>query len=637
MKRVEKLIFDQASRSPEAVAVEHNGAQLTYRELVDQALEISQGLRKSGLRAGGTVGMFQHRSLSTIPLLLAIWDAGGIVVPINPKTPLKMLEWVTQDSAPQIIITEAALKPLIIEAASKFNGNPAPAILSGNKRSNGHSTTTIPALGSVESSVIIADFTDLPTYTDNCYIIYTSGSEGRPKGVKGSHESLIHYLNWQAKEFRVSQTDRFSQTAPLSFDFSLKEFLVPLICGARVCIADRTTVIDPKKFLEWIDDRGITVMCCVPTLLRALVQLPNDGPALAAMRSVLISGDMLRWDDVSSWRERFGESMSLFNLYGPTESTVVKLFYPIPKTKNVESVNVPVGKPIPDATALILRENGEPSEPGETGEIVILSEWLARGYLHGEEMSHRPFCRVSYQGKQRRAYRTGDLGRWLSDGNLELIGRKDRQVKIRGYRIELGEIESVISEHTGIRDVAAVVPNHLDADGLGVIVCYFTAGEAEVTEKSVRAFAQERLLPEVLSLIQFSRLDKLPLTVNGKVDRLTLESLFETTAKREVDRSPSLTVQQQITAMWEELLAMDTIDVQANFFELGGDSMTAIRLLRRLREELHAEIKLGDVYEFPNIAQLSDRVEQLRHNSANGAEYDSQGQVRSEAEHVAPG
>jgi amino acid adenylation domain-containing protein len=609
MKRVETLIFDQADRSPDAVAVEHNGASLTYRDLKDQALEISRGLRNSGLRPGGTVGIFQYRSLATVPLLLGIWDAGGVIVPINPKTPLKMLEWVTQDSAPQIIVTEAALKPLIIEAASKLNGNSVPAILGGSNGSNGHhSGTPIPSLEEIN----IDDFIELPTQCDDCYVIYTSGSEGRPKGVKGSHKDLIHYLKWQAKEFSVSETDRFSQTAPLSFDFSFKELFVPLICGARVHIADRATVIDPKKFLAWVQDRGITIMCCVPTLLRSLLRLPNDGLTLESMRAVLISGDMLRWDDVIGWRERFGDSMSLFNLYGPTESTVVKLFYPIPKTKYPDSVNVPVGKPIPGADVLVLGDNGEPSGPGEIGEIVILSKWLARGYLHGEQMSHRPFCRISYQEKQRRAYRTGDLGRWLADGNLELIGRKDRQVKIRGYRIELNEIESILSEHPGIRDVAAVVPaNDVDADNPEGIICYFTAGEPDVTEKKVRVFAQERLLPEVLSLIQFSRLDQLPLTVNGKVDRLKLESLFEATAKREVDRSPSFTVQQRIRTMWEELLALDAIDLQANFFELGGDSMTAIRLLRRLREELHAEVKLGDVYEFPNIAQLSDRVEQL--------------------------
>src|ERR1044072_2510237 len=252
MKRVESLIFSQANRTPDAVAVEHNGARLSYGELKSQALEISHALRTSGLRPGGTVGICQHRSLATIPLLLGIWNAGGIAVPINPKTPLKMLEWVIKDSALQIIITEAALKPLILEAALSLNGNLPPTIITG-AGTNGHSPARIPN-----------DLTEPPDYHDDCYVIYTSGSEGRPKGVKGSHESLIHYLKWQAKEFSVTETDRFSQTAPLSVDFSLKEFLVPLICGARVCIADRTTVIDPKKFLEWVDDSGITVMCCVP-------------------------------------------------------------------------------------------------------------------------------------------------------------------------------------------------------------------------------------------------------------------------------------------------------------------------------------------------------------------------------------
>ncbi len=601
MKRVESLIFSQANRTPDAVAVEHNGARLSYGELKSQALEISHALRNSGLRAGGTVGICQHRSLTTIPLLLGIWNAGGIAVPINPKTPLKMLEWVIKDSAPQIIITEAALKPVILEAALSLNGNLPPLVMTG-AATNGHSPARIPN-----------DFIEPPDYHDDCYVIYTSGSEGRPKGVKGSHQSLIHYLRWQAKEFSVTETDRFSQTAPLSFDFSLKELLVPLICGARVCIAERTTVMDPARFLDWIHDSGITVMCCVPTLLRSLLRLPNDGRALESMRAILISGDMLRWSDVSSWRERFGDAISLFNLYGPTESTVVKLFYPIPKTKCPDSVNVPVGKPIEGADVLIMGENGEPSGPGEIGEIVILSEWLARGYLYGEQMSHRPFCHVSYGGKQRRAYRTGDLGRWLSDGNLELLGRKDRQVKIRGYRIELDEIESVLSEHPGIRDVAAVVPatsNDIDVDGLATINCYFTASDLGVTEKEVRVFAQERLLPQVLSLIRFSRLEKLPLTVNRKIDRLKLESLPEPTEDR-TPHGPSLTVQQRISGMWEELLAVDAIDVQANFFELGGDSMIAIRLLRRLREELHAEIRLVDVYEFPSIAELSDRVEQL--------------------------
>jgi amino acid adenylation domain-containing protein len=606
MQRVEKLIFAQADRTPDAIAVEHNGARLTYRQLKTQAIEISRELKRSGLRPGQTVAIFQHRSLATLPLMLAIWEAGGIVVPINSTTPPKMLECMIHDSSPRIILTDASLKPGLADAVNRTNLVSPPGIVAGDPRSNGHLTLTHDG------------FFNQAIDEDTCYVIYTSGSEGRPKGVVGSHRSLIHYLLWQAKEFSVNEADRFSQAAPLSFDFSLKEFLVPLLCGARVCIADRTTVINARKFAEWVHESKITVMCCVPTLLRSILGLPvsrSDRDIFRSLRAVLISGDMLRWEDVSGWRERFGSDMRLFNLYGPTEVTVIKLFYPIPENRLPESINVPVGRPIEDSDVLLIDEHNQPSAPGESGEIVILSEWLARGYLNGELMVDGPFLNLYYQGKQRRAYRTGDLGRWLSDGNLELVGRKDRQVKIRGYRIELDEIESILSAHAGINDVAVMalnIANSLDSDNLAMIACYFTSEDPLVTEKQIRNFARERLLPQVLSLTRFRRLDKLPLLANGKVDRIKLESLIEPEYAPATQTAPNgLTVRERISAMWEELLAVEGINLEANFFELGGDSMTAIRLLRRLREELHPEVKLDDVYEFPSISQLSNRVEKL--------------------------
>ncbi|HKS08836.1 MAG TPA: non-ribosomal peptide synthetase [Pyrinomonadaceae bacterium] len=604
MQRIEKLIFDQADRTPDSIAVEHNGARLTYRQLKTQALEISQELRKSGLKPGQTVAMFQERSLATLPLMLAIWEAGGIVVPINPTTPAKMLETMIHDASPRIVLTDPALKPGVAEAVSKVSLPSRPGVVAGDPRSNGN------------LRLAYEGFQNPLIDEDSCYVIYTSGSEGRPRGVVGSHQSLIHYLRWQAKEFAVNKADRFSQSAPLSFDFSLKELLVPLICGARVCIADRATVMNARSFVEWAHESKITMMCCVPTLLRSILQLPVsplDADVFRFLRALLISGDMLRWEDVSGWRARFGSEIALFNLYGPTESTVIKLFYRIPDTKTPESINVPVGRPIPDTQILVVDELDEPNEPGEIGEIVILSEWLARGYLN--DQSNSRFCALEYQGLQRRAYRTGDLGRWLSDGNLELIGRKDRQVKIRGYRIELNEIESILSEHAGITDIA-VVTNASDADGLAVIACFFTTEQSDLTEREVRSFAKDRLLPQVLSLTRFYRVDALPLMPNGKVDRLKLASSIEHHEQpaRVVSSDSSLVapnVRERISAMWEELLAVEGINLEANFFELGGDSMTAIRLLRRLREELHPEVKLDDVYQFPSISQLSTRVEEL--------------------------
>lgn len=608
--RVERLILQQAERSPAAVAVEHAGARLTYAELKSQALEISNGLQKIGLNPGDRVAIFQHRSLATVPLLLGIWEAGGVVVPINPNTPTKMLEWIVQSSAPRVIVTDAELKQRVHDAA---NEGEMPGILTHGWHVNGHSRNfVLPPL----AEPLTLRLNDTPEQTDDCYVYFTSGSQGRPKGVRGSHKGLVHYLKWQAKEFAVTETDRFSQIAPLSFDFSLKEFLVPLICGARVCIADRNTLLDPAKFVEWVREMRITVMCCVPTLFRSLLELSDDARAAGAfesLRCMLISGDMLRWDDVMRWRERFGNSIALFNLYGPTESTIIKLFYPIPEQRCGESLNVPVGKPIPGADVMILDDTDERCAIGETGDLVIVSEWLARGYLNGHQNAHGSFQRLAHNGKTVRAYRTGDLGRLLSDGNVELMGRRDRQVKIRGYRIELDEIECVIAEHQHVRDVA-VVTNKAGTNGVDdvtLITCFFTSDDQQITEQQLKQFAQERLLPQVLSLTQFVRLDELPLSVNGKVDRLRLESLAASATFTEQRAPESINVQQRIASLWEELLGVDYVDIDSNFFEVGGDSMTAIRLLRRMREELHPQLKLGDVYEFPSISKLSARVKEL--------------------------
>jgi len=238
---------------------------------------------------------------------------------------------------------------------------------------------------------------------------------------------------------------------------------------------------------------------------------------------------------------------------------------------------------------------------------------LKQGYID-RDATDRSFYQVDQNGESKRAYRTGDLGRWLSSGDLELMGRKDRQVKLRGFRIELDEIESVIAEHHGLRDVAVVTSTSIDDDSTALIGCYFTCHGSDITEKQVREFARDRLLPQVLSLTRFSRLEQLPLTANGKVNRRELAALFESSETRSADAvqsAASTTVRRQILTMWEDLLTLEDVDEDINFFELGGDSMLAIRLLRRLREELHPEINLGDVYDFPTVSQLSARVSQL--------------------------
>lgn len=615
MERIQKIIFEQAERSPDADAVEYDGARLSYAELRRLSLRVSRALVGLGLKPGQAVGLYQERSLSTLPLLLGAWDAGAVVVPINPNVPAKMLEWIIQTSSPRFVLTDAGLAERITETASGLACACTP-VISAELLSEDEVAGAQDAPAALAAAAGAAEGLS----ADACYIIYTSGSQGRPKGVVGSHRSLIHYVRWQAEAFSVEESDRFSQIAPLSFDFSLKELLVPLIRGACVCIADRNrVVVDPEKFVAWVKRSRITVMCCVPTLVRSILQLPDAAipeGAFDSVRQFLISGDMLRWDDVLGWRRRFGNSTALFNLYGPTESTVIKLCYVIPEERHEGSLNVPVGRPISGSEVLVLDEKGEPCAPGQTGEVVILSDWLASGYVGVAQNNDSAFCLIPRDGVEARAYRTGDLGRLLGSGDLELVGRKDRQVKIRGYRIELDEIESVLAEHEGVREVAVLVPEdsrNAEGDAAPVIACYYTSNGTVVTEKELSAFARERLLPQVMSLTRFMRLEELPLLPNGKVDRLKLQSLAvqEEGATTHAESGTERPLRQRITALWEELLSLERIDLEATFFELGGDSMTAIRLLRRLREEVHPEIKLGDVYAYPSVSQLSARVESL--------------------------
>lgn len=612
MDRIEELILRQAERTPAAVAVEHNGARLSYADLRSRARQVSASLRGLGLRPCETVVLCQERSLETAPLIVGIWEAGGVVVPVNPNVPAKVLEWVIRDSRTRIVIADEAAEDRIRGALGEGDSGTQPLVVTGvpdaSSETHGHASE---AGDAAEGRVFDEDV---------CYVIYTSGSEGRPKGVVGSHRSLTHYVRWQAEAFSTDETDRFSQTAHPSFDFSLKELLVPLTRGACVCVADRDKVMDAERFLKWAYKSRITVMCCVPTLVRSILQLPETADAARSLRTVrqlLISGDMLRWEDVAAWRRRFGSSMSLFNLYGPTESTVIKFYYPIPEERAPGSVNVPVGRPIEGAGVLILGEDGRPCPDGQAGEVVILSEWLARGYVNEGQTSNGAFCVLEDAAGRKRAYRTGDLGRILGGGNLELLGRKDRQVKIRGHRIELDGVESVVSERAGVRDAATVVAcDSAGADGeeATLVACFFTADDPALTEKEMSLYARECLPPQVVSLMRFKRLAELPLTTRGKVDRLKLKALAEQDARASrasEARDAAATVRQRIARMWEELLSLEGIDAEANFFQLGGDSIMAIRLLRRLREELHPEIKLGDLYSYPSVSQLSDRVERL--------------------------
>jgi amino acid adenylation domain-containing protein len=589
MPRVEALIFEQARLRPEAPAVADEETTLTYAALADRARAIGAVLRGQGVGDAATVGVWLERNAGAVAAFLGVWDAGGVVVPLSLDAPPSVLEQIVGDAGIRTLVTTADLLDSDRAAVAALQ-RLCPTML------------VIGPDGGVAAPAFPAGPPPVRGgQGDACYIYYTSGSRGRPKGVEGLHRSLVQYLDWQAREFAVTPEDRFSQVAPLTFDFCLKEIFVPLIRGASVHLASAAIVRDPERLLAWIGEHRITTLCCVPSLFRPLTRSAECRPellerALASLRLLLISGDLLRWEDVRNWRGVAGDRPPLVNLYGPTESTVIKLFYRIPPQPPPDARSVPVGRPIDGAEVLICDERGTPCPDGETGEIVIVSDWIARGYRGGGSGSTPAFTTVRHNGALVRAYRSGDLGRRLADGNVEISGRGDRQVKVRGHRVELDGIEAVLAEAAGIDDLAVVTTGAGDARA---ITCFYTGETADPA--ALRAHAAERMLPHAVPA-RFVRLAALPLSTNGKVDRLALAEGRYPAPESERGARALTALETQVLALWRKVLEVEQIGVDDNFFDVGGNSISAITLLNGLRHEIHPEIDLTDVFEHPTVA-----------------------------------
>jgi amino acid adenylation domain-containing protein len=575
-RRLEQLVRRQAERAPDRVAVRAGSQTLTYTDLVGDANRVETLLRERGYKPGDAIGLRLDRSPLAIAAMLGVWQAGMIVVPLSLAAPVEVVRQIVDDADVQALLT---------------GDGPRLALEAVDERPDSAARPAVPS-------------------ADDCYIYYTSGSRGSPKGVVGLHSSLVHYLEWHAQEFGIGPDDRFSQVAPLSFDFSLKEIFVPLIRGASVDLAEPAALIDPARFLAWVEADRLTVVCCVPTLFRALTEQAQRAPrqsklALRSVRAMLISGDLLRWDDVRRWREVLGDSVPLYNLYGPTESTVIKLRYAIPTSHPAHDGGVPVGWPIDGAQVVLADVHDQPVASGELGEVVLLSPWLARGYRR-ESLGERPaFTHWLQGGQQVRAYRTGDVGRILADGSLELVGRLDRQVKVAGQRVELDGLEAALAGCPGVGDLAVVATGQSEALS---ITCYFTVTRRPATIASLRSYAEERLMPAAVPN-RFVPLLRLPLSPNGKVDRAALSRL----ASQPPDWADA-PLGEQLRAIWQDVLVLEHVELADSFFDLGGNSITAIRLLNRLRQGVEPRLSLTDVYGHASVEAmlglLNSRVEE---------------------------
>ncbi|KEO82732.1 non-ribosomal peptide synthetase [Tumebacillus flagellatus] len=597
---VHRLFETQAAEKPDHAAVTYSSQEVSYRELNERANRLAHVLRGHGVGKSEPVAILLERSVEMVVSLLGVLKAGAAFVPLDPNYPPDRLAMILDEVAPRFAITSAALQESIEFPES---ARVLPVSDWDDRRDV-----------SVENPELIQEPEDLN------YMYYTSGSTGRPKGVMGCHKSLAHFIRWEIEEFGITANDRVSQFAALSFDASLRDLFVPLCSGGTVCLPERETVQDREKLVNWIEAERLTVVHCVPSVFRQLLaELEKTEPSARAakfphLRCILMAGEVLDVKHVRQWMEIFGTRIQLVNLYGSTETTMIKLFHRIEKLPP-EGKPIPVGKAMRGAAALILNEMQKLCGIGQVGEIYIRSPYLSLGYYQRPDLNDGVFLQNPLNPNPEqpdRVYRTGDLGRYLSDGSVEYIGRCDNQVKVRGIRVELGEIEAALHGVDGIRE--AVVVTRTEAEGDNTLIAYFTGVESASaqTVESLRA-ALRRKLPDAMIPSQFHELAEMPLLPNGKIDRKSLEALA-LDAKPELGREyaePETETEKLLAAIWSNVLGVEKVGARDSFFALGGHSILAMQVLARVKETTRAPLKLGDLFDHLTIRDLAAYLDEI--------------------------
>ncbi|PBP93536.1 non-ribosomal peptide synthetase, partial [Pseudomonas congelans] len=562
----------QVERTPEAVAVVHGEQRLTYRELNEQANRLAHALRKQGVQPDSRVGICVERSAEMVVGLLAILKAGGGYVPLDPAYPVERIAYMLQDSAPAAVLAQSATEALLADVSV-----PVINLDLGNWQDESVQNPQVQGLTSAHLA----------------YLIYTSGSTGLPKGVMIEHRNTVNFLSWAHSAFDASALEKTLFSTSLNFDLAVYECFAPLTSGGSIEVV--------KNVLELQHgEHDIGLINTVPSALKALLDV--DGLP-ASVHTVNVAGEALKRSLVENLFEKTGVQR-LCNLYGPSETTTYSSWVAMDRE---DGFAAHIGKPVGNTQFYLLDEQQQPVPLGVAGEIYIGGAGVARGYLNRDDLTAERFLKDPFsQNPAARMYRTGDLGRYLPDGNIEYLGRNDDQVKIRGFRIELGEIDARLAKHPAVHE--AVVTAREDVPGDKRLVAYYTlaAGQAVVDIDSLRRHLQEKL-PEYMVPAIYVRLEAMPLTPNGKLDRKALPAPESDSLISREYEAPQGEVETQIAAVWQDLLGVARIGRHDNFFELGGHSLLAVSLIGRMRQlGLSTDIRV--LFSQPTLAALAAAV-----------------------------
>ncbi|WP_136669411.1 non-ribosomal peptide synthetase, partial [Flavobacterium sp. H122] len=564
-KTIIEIFEDQVEKTPRNIAVVFKDIQLNYQELNEKANQLSQFLiQKYNVLTSDFVGIKLDRSENVIVSILAVLKAGGAYVPIDVSYPKERIDFIEKDSKCRLIIDDVLLESFVEESKFYSNGNFSKEILPESL----------------------------------AYIIYTSGTTGNPKGVMVENKSVINLITYQTNHFGIDASERILQFSNYAFDASVEQIFLALLNGASLHLISKDVLIEQDALDTFLYENQITHFHAVPSVVQMV--LPDKKYAL---KRVIAGGDHCPQQLAASW----GKVCKFYNEYGPTETTVTSIEYLF----NPE-MSFSIGKPIGNTQVYILDINQEIIPVGTVGKIYIAGDGLTRGYLNRPELTSEKFINNPFNPGER-MYDTGDLGRWLPDGNIEFLGRDDHQVKIRGYRIELEEIEKALIQFENQIQNCVVEAKKIHGENL--LVAYYTS-EIEVDKSLVKAFLHDKL-PDFMVPSFFVQLDNLPVTANGKIDRKALPSVGNEDMLKKEHVEPRNESEEMMVEIWKNILRLDKLGVTDNFFDLGGHSLIATKLINQIHKEFNVKLTVNQLFDNQTIEDLVQVIESIKYFNEN--------------------
>ena len=579
-KCIHQLFVEQALSQPNNTAVVFKDQQLSYAELDQQSTQLAICLQGKGIKPDHLVAICLERALNMIVAVLGILKAGGAYLPIDLNYPDDRIEFMLEDSKAKLLITQSSLEGRLSKISRKL------------------------LLLDTQWDLIKLEKAELKVQVQSshlAYVIYTSGSTGKPKGVMVEHHSVVNHNLAVIKAYGITANDNVLQFSVISFDIFVEEVFPALLSGATLVLLDGEKFTDVAYVKETIHKKQVSLINLPTAYWNTLIDEQFDEQYL---KRVIIGGEKAETESYRTWHKN-NPTIDVINTYGPTETTVISLLHPIDRKLRADQ-QIPLGKPLANTQAYILDENLKPLPVGMPGELHTAGAGLARGYLNQPKLTQERFIANPFSDNPTdRLYKTGDLARWLDNGNIGFIGRFDGQVKIRGFRVELGEIEKVLSISQDIRQVVVIAKKF---QGNNQLVAYFTTDGGEL---QTEALAKElgNSLPDYMVPATFIHLDNIPLTEHGKVDRNTLQKKQVKLISSQDYLIPETELEQKIALIWQELLEVNKVGLNDNFFDLGGHSLLVVQLTSQLNKTLDGdgkELNVADVFKHPTIKELVD-------------------------------